>query len=95
MTIKEEIIKEYGVAPEIEAFTPNSLDDHSRTSTRSGLVWDQAWLYTIIASADGQKYVLIRGYEKALTGMWLSSKLNADILHRPYHLAGRKCCPRP
>ena len=80
MTSKEEIIKKYGVAPKIEAFTPNSLDDHSRTSTRSGLVWDQAWLYTIVASADGQKYVLIRGYEKALTGMWLSSKLNADIL---------------
>ncbi len=75
----DDIIKEYGVAPTIEAFTPSSLDDHARTSTRSGLVWDQAWLYTIVASADGQKYVLIRGWEKALTGMWLSSKLDSDI----------------
>jgi hypothetical protein len=76
---KDDIIKEYGVAPMVEAFTPRSLDDHSRTSTRFNLVWDQAWLYVIVADAAGQKYILIRGYEKALTGMWLTSKLNADI----------------
>ena len=34
----EAIIQKYGRAPVIEAFTPSSLDDYSRMTTRSGLV---------------------------------------------------------
>ncbi|MFC1822182.1 hypothetical protein ACFL9T_05710 [Thermodesulfobacteriota bacterium] len=75
----EELAKEYGIEVYTTSFTPDSLDDYSRTSNRFGLVWDQAWAYTTVTSVSGQRYAFIRGYEKAVTGMTMSSKLTEDM----------------
>ena len=75
----DEIIQKYGRAPVIEAFTPSSLADYSRTTTRSGLVWDMAMLYVSLTDAEGQKYALNRGWEKTMSGLWLSCKLDPDL----------------
>lgn len=75
----EEIVQKYGHPPVIEAFTPSSLNDYSRMSTRSGLVWDMGMLYVSVTDSEGQKYALNRGWEKTMSGLWLSCKLDADI----------------
>ena len=75
----EEIYKMYGRAPEIEVFTPSSIADYARTTVRSGLVWDMAMLYVTLNDSKGQKYTLNRGWEKTMSGLWLSSKLDPDL----------------
>ncbi len=65
--------------PVIEAFTTYSLADYSRMTTRSGLIWDQAFMYMAVTNAEGQKFGLTRAWEKTMTGVWMTGKFNPDV----------------
>lgn len=73
-----EIIQKYGKPPVIEAFTP-SLADFSRLTTRSGLGWDMAGICAAVTNAEGQKYALLRIWEKTLSGVRMTGELDEDV----------------
>lgn len=86
----EEVVEKYGKQPVIEAFTPSSLHDYSRLNTREGLVWDMGMLMVTVQNSEGQKFGLTRGYEKTMSGLWMSSRFNPDVTHASPRLFQRQ-----
>ena len=74
----DEIARAHGAETIITPFTPNAIDEYFRTTVRFGLGWDSAWIYTSVKTAAGQRYALCRGYEKASSSLFMSSKLLED-----------------
>ncbi len=74
----DETAKAYGTDTIISSFTPQSIEEYSRTTTRFGLGWDSAWIYCSLTSAGGQKYALMRGYEKTSSSLFMTNRLLED-----------------
>ena len=74
----DEIAKAHGTETIVTSFTPKSIEDYFRTTTRFGLGWDSAWVYAIVKTSGGQRYAFCRGYEKASSNLFYSCKLLGD-----------------